>query len=81
MVMKHELWKEKNGYTFCLAVPMGDDARALMDKNAEVIWTVEANSHFEAMTKYYEFMDWGEYKTEFEQDKEPYPKDWLKTQK
>ena len=79
--MKHELWKEENGYTFCLAGQMGNGARALMDKNAELIWIVGANSHFEAMTKYYEFMDWGEYKTEFEQDKKPYPEEWIKTQK
>jgi hypothetical protein len=79
--MKHELWKERNGYTFCLAGSMGNAARALMDKNAELIWTVEADSHFEAMTKYYEFMDRGKYKTEFEQDKEPYPEDWTETQK
>lgn len=80
--MKHELWKEKNGYnTFCLAGSMGDGARATWDSEAELIWTVEAKSHFEAMTKYYEFMNWGEYTTEFEQDKEPYPEDWIKTQK
>ncbi len=78
--MKHELWKEENGYTFCLAGSMGDGARALMDSNAKLIWTVEADSHFEAMTKYYEFMDWGNYKTEFEQDKEPYPEGWVRTQ-
>lgn len=44
---------------------MGDGARALMDSDAELIWTVEANSHYEAMSKYYEFMDWGKYKSEF----------------
>lgn len=79
--MKHELRKEKNGYTFCISGEMGDDARATLESEAELIWTVEADSHFEAMTKYYEFMDWGEYKTEFEQDKEPYPEDWIETQK
>jgi len=58
--MKHELWKENEGrQTFCFAGLMGDDARALMDENAELIWTIEANSHFEAMTKYYEFIDLG----------------------
>ena len=82
MDMKHELWKENEGrQTFCFAGSMGDDARALMDENSELIWTVEADSHFEAMTKYYEFMDWGEYKTAFEQDKEPYPEEWVKTQR
>ncbi len=33
------------------------------------------------MTKYYEFMDWGEYKTKFEPDKKTYSKDWIETQK
>ncbi len=79
--MKHELWKENEGcQTFCFAGSMGDGARALMDENAELICTIEADSHFEAMTKYYDFMDWGEYKTEFEQDKEPYSEKWVKTQ-
>ena len=70
--MKHELWKEKNGYKFYLAGSLGDQAREMMEEGAELIWTVEADSYFEAMTKYYEFMDWGEYKTEFEQDKDHY---------
>lgn len=78
--MKHELWKEKNGYTFCFAGSMGDGARKLMDSNAELIWAVEAPSHFEAMTKYYEYMDWGEYKLAFEEDKNSYPIEWIKTQ-
>ncbi len=78
--MKHELWKEENGYTFCLAGSMGDGARAMVESGAELIWTVDADSYFEAMTKYYEFMDWGEYKTAFEQDKETYPEEWIKTQ-
>lgn len=80
--MKHELWKEDEGrQTFCFAGSMGNSARSLMDSNAQLIWTVEAGSHFEAMTKYYEFMNWGEYKTEFDQDKMPYPQEWLETQK
>lgn len=78
--MKHELWKEETGYTFCLAGSMGDSARDTMDPNAKLIWTVEASSHFEAMTKYYEFMGWGEYKTEFELDKEAYSEEWIRTQ-
>jgi hypothetical protein len=79
--MKHELWKEESGgYLFCLAGPMGDGARAMVDSVAELIWTVEANSHFEAMTKYWKFMNWGEYTTEFEEDKKPYPKSWTATQ-
>ena len=79
--MKHELWKEKNGFTFCFAGLLGEQVREMMEEGAILIWTVEAESHFEAMTKYYEFMDWGEYKTDFEQDKEPYSPEWIKTQK
>lgn len=79
--MKHELWKEENGYTFCLAASLGEGARASMDSDAKLIWTVEADSHFEAMTKYYEFMDWGEYKSDFEEDKNSYSDEWIKTQK
>ncbi len=60
---------------------MGDEARGMMDSGAELIWTVDANSHLEAMTKYYEFMDWGAYKSEFVQDKNRYPNDWIETQK
>jgi hypothetical protein len=29
------------------------------------VWTVEASSHFEAMTLYYEHMGWGQYTTDF----------------
>lgn len=76
--MKHELWAEQDGsgFTFCLAGPLGEGARKLLNPAARLIWTVEANSHFEAMTKYYEFMGWEEYQTEFEQDKKPYSSDW-----
>jgi hypothetical protein len=28
------------------------------------VWTVESESHFEAMTQYYRHMDWGAYTTE-----------------
>jgi len=60
--MKHELWRDEDkaiGYMFCLAGPMGDQVRASLPENAELILTVEADSYFEAMTKYYEFMGWG----------------------
>ena len=72
--MKHDLWKE-NEYeqTFCLSGPDGDQARALLSKSAKLIWTCEASSYFEAMQKYYKFMDWGEYKTDYpEHDKKTY---------
>ena len=34
-----------------------------MPDDAVLTWTVDADSHFEAMTKYYEHMDWGTYTT------------------
>jgi hypothetical protein len=71
--MLHELWIETSGQTFCLAGPNGDAARALMEPNARRAWTVYAESHFEAMTKYYEYMGWGPYRSEFpEIDMKPY---------
>ena len=59
---------------------MGDDARALLLPGSQKAWTVEATSHFDAMTKYYEYMGWGKYTTEHASDFEPYPEEWLKIQ-
>ena len=76
-VLLHEVWQEPDGKTcFCLAGPMGADARRLLEAGSKRIWTVEAGSHFEAMTKYYDFMGWGEYSTDQEWDRQPYPQDW-----
>lgn len=69
----HELWLEsEQEQTFCFAGPLGDDARALLLPGAKLVWTVEAESHFEAMTKYYEHMGWGVYETIHVSDYEPY---------
>ncbi len=78
----HELWKEdeRAEYTFCLAGPMGDDARNLLRPGAKLLWSVEAESHFDAMNKYYQFMKWGEYTTDQEWDRQPYPEEWLEIQ-
>lgn len=59
--MLHELWDDRandGSYTFCLAGPHGDGARALLSDDAERIWTIEAASHFEAMSAYYEYQGW-----------------------
>ena len=78
MRMKHELWKDEGegSLTFCLAGPRGDDARKTLGPDAKLIWTVEAESHFESMTKYWEFMGWGEYSTDWESDMQPYHEEW-----
>lgn len=79
MKLKHELWEEKEGggWTFCLAGARGDDCRKLLGPGAKLIWTVEAGSHFEAMTADYKFMGWGEYTTDQAWDVQPYPEEWF----
>jgi hypothetical protein len=77
----HELWQEdEEQETFCLAGPMGDGARAAMPADAKLIWTVWAESHFDAMTRYWQFKGWGEYTTDQESDCQPYPEEWLDIQ-
>jgi hypothetical protein len=78
MKLVHELWVEKDGdrQTFCLAGALGEGARKLLGPDAKLVWTVEASSHFDAMTAYYEFMGWGKYETDHTWDSEPYPEDW-----
>ena len=79
--LRHELWLESTGERiFCLAGPMGERARRLMTADATLTWTVTANSHFEAMTKYYSFMGWGAYTTDHDWDYHPYPTVWLEMQ-
>lgn len=72
--MKHELWVDPDGLdTFCRAGPHGDEARSLLPEGSKLEWVVDASSHFEAMTKYYEYRGYGVYTTEYlELDKKPY---------
>ncbi|MGY0587932.1 MAG: hypothetical protein ACW7DS_18165 [Paraglaciecola chathamensis] len=73
--MKHELWVEEDegSQTFCLAGVHGDGARKILGEDATLVWVCEADSHFDAMTKYYKYMKWGEYKSDYpDQDKESY---------
>ncbi|GGR17254.1 hypothetical protein GCM10008957_32340 [Deinococcus ruber] len=81
MSLLHELWKDIGGEqypyeTFCLAGPRGANARSLLSPTATLIWSVQADSHFEAMSKYYTYKGWGEYTTEDEWDSQPYPREW-----
>lgn len=73
--IEHQVWKDSEGLTgVCFANSKGDDYRKLIGKNCELIHTFYASSHFEAMTIYYEYMNWGKYQIVSEQDKEPYVK-------
>lgn len=65
----------------CLAGPDGEAARTLFAKDgAELVWTFEAGSHFEAMTKYHQYLGRELYTTDQPKDHEPYPGEWLKVQ-
>ena len=73
-IMKHELWTNEDGLDlFCLAGTRGDSARKLLDPDYKLVWICDADSHLEAMKKYYAFRNWGEYQTGFpEQDSKTY---------
>jgi hypothetical protein len=76
----HELWEDpedEGGYTFCLAGPHGDEARSMLSRSARLRWTVEAESHFDAMTLYYEHMGWGLYQTDQDWDRRTYAENGL----
>ena len=65
-IMKHELWTNEGGFDlFCLAGPRGDSARKMLEPDYRLVWICDADSHFEAMKKYYAFRNWGEYQTDF----------------
>lgn len=73
--MLHELWDDPSAdgqYTFCLSGPRGDAARATLSPGARLSWSVEADSHFQAMTLYYEHMGWGHYESDQEWDRQTY---------
>lgn len=72
--MKHELWLHPDGLeSFILAGAKGNQARAMLPQGSILGWTVDANSHFEAMTRYYEYRQYGTYTTQYlELDQKPY---------
>mgnify|MGYP003678974481 CR=1 FL=1 len=56
----------------CFSGELGAESRTLLEPNSKIVHSFYAESHFEAKTIYYEYMDWGVYETEFEVDKESY---------
>jgi hypothetical protein len=71
--IKHDIWKDNEGLTsLILSGDLGVQGRSLLEKGSQIIYSFYADSHFDAMTKYYEFMGWAKYETEFELDKNPY---------
>ena len=67
MILKHDIWKDKEGLTALLfSGDLGEEGRATLDNDYEIVHSFYADSHFEAMTKYYQYMNWGAYETDFE---------------
>ncbi|MGT0250684.1 hypothetical protein [Burkholderia pyrrocinia] len=81
----HEVWLCPDGFgnalPACIAHgPAGDAARALNEPGSEWIWTFWASSHAEAMGIYYEFVGYGKYASQVDDDILPYPQDWYERQ-
>ncbi len=77
-LVKLDIWQNKAGLTaLLLAGTPGEEGRQTLEEDYEIVHSFFAESHFDAMTKYYQFMDWGLYTTDFEIDKEPYNLEYL----
>ena len=71
--IKHNIWTSKEGLTsLCFSGKIWEESRSILEPDSEIVHSFYADSHFDAMTKYYEYMDWGIYETEFNIDKETY---------
>jgi hypothetical protein len=67
--IKHEIWEDALGITTLrIALKRGNEFRESSDPRSKLIHTFYASTHFEAMTIYYKFMNWGEYKIDFKID-------------
>jgi hypothetical protein len=77
----HELWLDTSDLPgLCINGPEGDGFRSLQEPGSRIIKVIEASSTFDALTKYYEYLNWGEYTSEFSQDHIPYSDERLRIQ-
>ena len=76
----HEIWMDAGKGACCLAGPDGESFRQLLSPAARLVHTFEAGSHSEALKTYYQFMEYGDYKPDFEWKNEPYPEEWAERQ-
>jgi hypothetical protein len=62
--VKYELWHSPNGRTdiYTLLAAGAPRAAALLEPDATVVWTVEAETWDEACRKQHEFLGWDPYK-------------------
>lgn len=82
----HEIWlsPDEDGQLLPSCIPLGpsgDAARNMNEPGSECVWIFWAMSHSEAMQVYYDFLDFGEYRSEFPADLEPYADAWLAEQR
>jgi hypothetical protein len=59
-MQRFELWKEPDGFSFFPSD--NDSARAALEPDAKLIWTVEAESWEEASKRKNEYLGWEEYR-------------------
>jgi len=81
----HDVWLCPDGHgnhlPACLAHgPDGDAARALNEPGSEWVWTFWASSRAEAMGIYYEFVGYGKYTPQCDDDLLPYSEAWYERQ-
>ena len=68
-----DIWRDEDGNTTLIfSGELGEEAKYLLEPNSEIIHSFYAVSHFDAMSQYYEFMNWGEYISDYDMDYEPY---------
>ncbi|HEX2606482.1 MAG TPA: hypothetical protein VHK91_03845 [Flavisolibacter sp.] len=75
----HEIWRDPEGLPCLIRAGVeGEGTRKrLIEEGSRLVHTFYASSHFEAMTYYYAYVGYGEYKAEYEYDKLPYS-EWAK---
>jgi hypothetical protein len=63
--MTFELWQSSTGCTFFARDENYQHNRAvLLEYDAELVWTYEAKSHFDAMRAFHDYMGYEPYKPE-----------------
>ena len=80
-----EVWEDfsdSGAYSpmLCCAGRRGEAARGLLGPKARLLATIEAGSHFEAMTIYNRYLGREPYRTDQPSDYDAYPDNWLEKQ-
>jgi len=73
--IKHEIWEDSAGLTTLhIALKRGNEFRKPSEQGIRLIHSFYASTHYEAMTIYYKFMNWGEYTIDLKVDEKLYEK-------